>query len=232
LLINVALTAPVNLEKGVTSFQVVVGRDAERAPRAREIERLRNLLLEAKASTRRRISKERKDAEISLGDALAPLPEFIRNNGDDEDEDNDSGAYEKLGDVRWHEASRVSLAPNAYAVEEDVAERGRKIIVSSARFLTQVAKSGDSSDDAHGFATEVYRCAPEIQAAVALLLEPGCVASKSLSAPLKALVQSLGAPIITIPPKAMQAPRGTATSSSSSLRSRSATANAQRGRRR
>ena len=227
LLINVALTAPVNLEKGVTSFQVVVGRDAERSPRAREIERLRNLLLEAKASTRRRISKERKDAEISLGDALAPLPEFIRNNGDDE-----PGAYEKLGDVRWNEASRVSLAPNAYAVEEDVAERGRKIIVSSARFLTQVAKSGDSSDDAHGFATEVYRCAPEIQAAVALLLEPGCVASKSLSAPLKALVQSLGAPIITIPPKAVQAPRGTATSSSSSLRSRSATANAQRGRRR
>ena len=229
LLINVALAAPVNLEKGVTSFQVVVGRDAERAPRAREIERLRNLLLEAKASTRRRISKERKDAEISLGDALTPLPEFIRNNGDDDDdEDNDSGAYEKLGDVRWNEASRVSLAPNAYAVEEDVAERGRRIIASSARFLTQVAKSGGDN----GFATEVCRRAPEIQAAVALLLEPGCAASKSLAAPLKTLVQSLGAPIITIPPKAPQASGGTATSSSSSLRSRSAIGNAHRGRRR
>jgi len=225
LLINVALAAPVNLEKGVTSFQVVVGRDAERAPRAREIERLRNLLLEAKASTRRRISKERKDAEISLGDALAPLPEFIRNNGDDYD---DSGAYEKLGDVRWNEASRVSLAPNAYTVEENVAERSRRIIESSARFLSRVAKSGSDN----GFAPEVCRRASEIQAAVALLLEPGYAASKSLAAPLKTLVQSLGVPIITIPPKASQASGETVTSSSSSLRGRSAIANAHRGRRR
>jgi len=182
-LTRVALAAPVNAEITTMSAFQVMGRrppSVGHSPRSAEITRLREILLDAKQTANKALSVERKEAERLLGDALEPLPE----------------SFQTLDTFSWGMASEYgtrALAPNAFVVEEDASERGRRIVYAAVSFLTHVAKL-----QGNGFA-EVSKRAVEIQAAVTILLEPGCAASKTLDITRKALLQTLGLRVIDLP---------------------------------
>lgn len=174
ILTRAALATTVSQEvMGQMSFKVVV-KPIEKTSRLMEFERVRELLVKSKKMSEKTLARERNEAERSLSDGLAPLPEAAT-------------TVDRVNDVRW--GNGPAVAPNAFIVEERSSERARSLLVAAIRLLTQCAKCSDPRGR-----TEVSQYSAQIKDAAMFCLDPETRLAPVVASALRALLDALGVP--------------------------------------
>lgn len=179
ILSDAALATPISREISTRGSFHVISKVDEKTPRAREIERLREVLTKAKKLSSKALARERKEAERTLSDVLTPLSETVT-------------TISQEGNVQWGQGT--ALAPNLFVVEENTSERARTLLVASVQFLTCCAKSPKVREIA-----QVSQHSIAIQAAATFLLEPDSRAPPSVVNAVKALTRVFGVERSQIP---------------------------------
>ena len=162
------------------SFKVVV-KPPEKTPRMTEIERVRETLVKSKKVGEKTLARELNEAERSLSDGLAPLPEATM-------------TIDRFHEVRWGDGP--AIAPNAFVVEENASERARSLLVAAIRLLTQCAKCSDPRGRA-----EVSQYSLVIEDATMFLLDPETRLAPVVASALRALTDVLGIRRAPLPSK-------------------------------
>lgn len=172
ILTRAALATTVSQEVMSQMTFKVVAKPPEKTPRVTEIERVRETLFKSKKVSEKTLARERNEAERSLSDGLAPLPEA-------------AVTIDRINEVRWGDGPAV--APNAFVVEENSSERARSLLVAAICLLTQCAKCPDPRGRA-----EVSKYSTHIEDATMFLLDPETRLAPVVAAALRALTDGLG----------------------------------------